>query len=149
MDAHDTATRCARTMYDADRASRGMGIEVQVIGPGAAIATLRVRDDMLNGHGICHGGFVFMLADTAFAFACNTFDDVTVAAGADVSFLEPVRSGAMLTATAQERSRRGRSGIYDVTVTDEDGTVVAEFRGRSRSLGQRLLDADSGPREQR
>jgi acyl-CoA thioesterase len=149
MDAHDTATRCARTMYDADRASRGMGIEVQVIGPGAAIATLRVRDDMLNGHGICHGGFVFMLADTAFAFACNTYDDVTVAAGADVSFLEPVRSGAMLTATAQERSRRGRSGIYDVTVTDEDGTVVAEFRGRSRSLGQRLLDADSGPREQR
>jgi acyl-CoA thioesterase len=98
-----------------------------------------VRDDMANGHGICHGGFVFTLADTAFAFACNTYDDVTVAAGADISFLEPVEVGAELAATAVEVARRGRSGLYDVTVRTGDGSVVAEFRGRSRSLGRPLL----------
>jgi acyl-CoA thioesterase len=95
---------------------------------------------MVNGHGIGHGGLTFTLADTAFAFACNTYDDVTVAAGADIDFLEPVRVGTELRATAVERSRRGRSGLYDVTVADTSGTVVAEFRGRSRSLGRPLLD---------
>jgi acyl-CoA thioesterase len=126
-------------MYADDAASRGLGIEISEVEPGGATARMRVRPDMLNGHGICHGGYVFLLADTAFAFACNTYDDVTVAAGADVSFLEPVEEGVTLVAVARERSRRGRSGLYDVTVATAEGTVVAEFRGRSRSLGRRLL----------
>src|SRR5438067_242471 len=95
------------------------------------LATMTIRDDMLNGHGICHGGYVFAFADTAFAFARNTYDDVTVAAGADVTFLAPVAAGTELVATATERSVRGRTGLYDVTVTTPDGETVAEFRGRS------------------
>jgi acyl-CoA thioesterase len=126
-------------MYADDLASQSLGIIVTEVGPGTAIASMSVRDDMVNGHGICHGGYLFTLADTAFAFACNTYDDVTVAAGADITFLRPVESGARLAATAVELSRRGRSGLYDVTVRAEDGEPVAEFRGRSRSLGQPLL----------
>src|SRR6059058_3294924 len=126
-------------MYADDVASQSLGISISDVAPGTAIATMPVRDDMLNGHGICHGGYVFTLADTAFAFACNTYDDVTVAAGADVTFLEPVQSGAVLSASAIERSRRGRSGLYDITVSTDGGAVVAEFRGRSRSLGRSLL----------
>src|SRR4051812_3502763 len=99
-------------MYADDVASRNLGIEISGVEPGRATATMTVRDDMVNGHGICHGGFVFTLADTAFAFACNTYDDRTVAAGADVSFLEPVVAGERLRAAAVERSRRGRSGLY-------------------------------------
>src|SRR4051812_29008646 len=142
MDPTETARRCAEHMYAADTASQELGIEVTDVGPGRAVTTMTVRDDMVNGHGICHGGFVFTLADTAFAFACNTYDERTVAAGADVSFLEPVRSGTDLVATAAELSRRGRSGIYDVTVrTASAGIIVAAFRGRSRSLGEPLLPA--------
>jgi acyl-CoA thioesterase len=96
---------------------------------------MTVNENMVNGHGMGHGGYVFTIADTAFAFACNTYNERTVAAGADINFLAPVNAGDILTATAVERSRRGRSGIYDVTVRTADGTVVAEFRGRSRSLG--------------
>jgi acyl-CoA thioesterase len=135
----ETARRCADAMFADDVASRRLGIEISDVAPGRATATMTVGDDMVNGHGICHGGFVFTLADTAFAFACNTYDDRTVAAGADVSFLEPVAAGERLTATAVERARRARSGLYDVTVVRADGAVVAEFRGRSRSLGRPLL----------
>jgi acyl-CoA thioesterase len=131
-------------MYAADSASQHLGITIHDVGPGQAAATMSVVDHMLNGHGICHGGYVFTLADTAFAFACNTYDDVTVAAGADISFVEPVMAASTLTAIAQETHRRGRSGLYDVTVRTEDGTVVAEFRGRSRSLGRPLLDDAAG-----
>jgi len=138
-DAATIAARCAETMYGNDAASQALGITIDEVGPGAARARMTVRADMLNGHGICHGGYVFTLADTAFAFACNTYDDVTVAAGADVTFLSPVTAGTTLTATATERTRRGRSGLYDVTVVAGDGEVVAEFRGRSRSLGRPLL----------
>jgi acyl-CoA thioesterase len=131
-------------MYAADLASRHLGITIHDVGPGQATAKMAVEDHMLNGHGICHGGYVFTLADTAFAFACNTYDDVTVAAGADISFLEPVTASASLTATARETHRRGRSGLYDVTVLTEAGAVIAEFRGRSRSLGRPLLDHAAG-----
>src|SRR5947209_14839039 len=127
-------------MYAADAASQALGIAISDVAPGSAIASMRVRDDMTNGHGICHGGYIFTLADTAFAFACNTYDDVTVAAGADITFLEPVSNGADLIATAVELNRRGRSGLYDVTVRTDEGAVVAEFRGRSRSLGRPLLE---------
>ena len=139
MDPAETARRCAEVMYAADPASRQLGIEISEVAPGSAAASMTVRADMANGHGMCHGGYVFTLADTAFAFACNTYDERTVAAGADVSFVEPVQVGERLTARATQRHRRGRSGLYDVTVSRTDGTVVAEFRGRSRSLGKPLL----------
>jgi acyl-CoA thioesterase len=126
-------------MYAADSASQHLGITIHDVAPGHAMVRMEVVEHMLNGHGMCHGGYVFTLADTAFAFACNTYDDVTVAAGADISFLEPVPAPATLTATAHETHRRGRSGLYDVTVRTGDGTVIAEFRGRSRSLGRPLL----------
>jgi acyl-CoA thioesterase len=139
VDPAEIARRCAETMYAADPASRRLGIEISDVAPGSATASMPVREDMVNGHGMCHGGYVFALADTAFAFACNTYDDRTVASGADISFLEPVAVGDRLEARATERSRRGRSGLYDVTVSRGDGTVVAEFRGRSRSLGRTML----------
>lgn len=124
----------AAAMFAADQASRGLGMELLHVGPGTAVVRMRVALQMLNGHSICHGGYVFMLADTAFACACNSEGPVTVAAGADVSFIAPAHEGDILVATAQERTRYGRSGIYDVTVR-RDHDVVAEFRGRSRTLG--------------
>jgi acyl-CoA thioesterase len=137
------AARCAEAMYGRDRASQHLGIAVTDVAPGRAVATMTVTATMVNGHDIAHGGYVFLLADTAFAFACNTYDEVTVAAGADVTFVAPARLGDELVAAAEERRRYGRSGVYDVTVTRAaDGAVVAEFRGRSRSLGRPLLDGD-------
>jgi acyl-CoA thioesterase len=139
MDAAEIANRCAEAMYAADRASQALGIAITDVAPGRAVAAMTVVQRMVNGHGICHGGYVFTLADTAFAFACNTYDERTVAAGADVTFIEPVREGDELVAAAVEKARRGRSGLYDVTVRTTAGRVVAEFRGRSRSLGEPLL----------
>jgi acyl-CoA thioesterase len=124
----------AAAMFAADQASRGLGMELLHLGPGSAVVQMRVALQMLNGHSICHGGYVFMLADTAFACACNSEGPVTVAAGAEVSFIAPAHEGDVLVATAQERTKYGRSGIYDVTVRRGDD-VVAEFRGRSRVLG--------------
>jgi acyl-CoA thioesterase len=121
----------AERMWSGDAASRGLGIALGPVGPGRATASMTVRRDMVNGHGICHGGFLFLLADTAFAFACNTHGPPVVAAGADVAFLAPVREGDELVADAVERVRAGRSGLYDVTVRRGDD-VVLEFRGRSR-----------------
>ncbi|GAA3746344.1 hydroxyphenylacetyl-CoA thioesterase PaaI [Spinactinospora alkalitolerans] len=118
----------------ADAASNALGIEVTGVAPGCARASMRVTDRMVNGHGMCHGGYVFLLADTAFAAACNTYDVVTVAAGADIAFVSSARPGDVLLATGTERTRYGRSGVYDITVTRADGDVVAEFRGRSRAL---------------
>jgi acyl-CoA thioesterase len=121
-------------MFAADAASRGLGMELVEVGHGTATVRMRVAPQMLNGHSLCHGGYVFMLADTAFACACNSEGPVTLAAGADISFIAPAREGDLLVATATERARHGRSGIYDVTVR-RDGEVVAEFRGRSRTVG--------------
>jgi acyl-CoA thioesterase len=139
-DERGVAVRCAEAMYGRDRASQHLGIAVDGVAPGRATASMTVTETMVNGHDIVHGGYVFLLADTAFAFACNTYDEVTVAAGADVTFVAPARLGDELVAEAVERRRFGRSGVYDVTVARAaDGEVVAEFRGRSRSLGRRLL----------
>jgi acyl-CoA thioesterase len=124
----------AERMFAADEASRGLGIELLEAGAGAARLRMTVTDVMVNGHGIAHGGYVFLFADTAFACACNSHGPVTVAAGAEISFIAPVRSGDVLTAVAEERISYGRSGIYDVRVLRGD-EVVAEFRGRSRVLG--------------
>ena len=124
----------AAVMFAADQASRSLGMELVHTGPGTAVVQMRIAMQMLNGHAIAHGGYVFMLADTAFACACNSDGPVTVAAGADISFTAPVREGDVLTASAAERTRYGRSGIYDVTVRRGE-EVVAEFRGRSRTVG--------------
>jgi acyl-CoA thioesterase len=121
-------------MFDRDTASKAAGMDLLNAGDGQATVQMRVTGDMVNGHAMTHGGYVFMLADTAFACACNSRGPVTVAAGADVTFLRPTGPGDLLTAYAQERVTSGRSGIYDVTVTS-DGEVVAEFRGRSREIG--------------
>jgi acyl-CoA thioesterase len=133
-EAQVQAEEQAAAMYAADVACQALGIVVSGVGPGRATAAMRVTETMVNGHGICHGGYVFLLADTAFAFACNTRGPAVVAAGADVTFLSPVRVGDELVAAGAERVVRGRSGLYDVTVRVGD-VVVAEFRGRSRALG--------------
>jgi acyl-CoA thioesterase len=127
------AHTAAHDMFARDTASQRLGIELISAGQGAALVRMTVTAEMVNGHGMTHGGYVFLLADTAFACACNTHGPVTVAAGADVTFLRPTAEGDVLEARATERSTSGRSGIYDVTVT-RDGDVVAEFRGRSRMI---------------
>ncbi|MGR6916204.1 hydroxyphenylacetyl-CoA thioesterase PaaI [[Actinomadura] parvosata] len=121
-------------MMAADTASAALGIELTELAEGRAVCRMTVTDQMINGHDLCHGGYVFLLADTAFACACNTYGPVTVAAGADITFVSPARAGDELVAEAAERTRYGRSGIYDITVRRPDGQVVAEFRGRSREL---------------
>jgi len=138
--AQETAERSAKVMWSGDAASRALGMELVAVSPGRAVVTMTVRPDMVNGWEVCHGGLIASLADSAFAVACNSRGQVTVASGFDVSFLESGRLGDVLVATAEERALRGRSGLYDVTVVrggeSGDGTVVAEFRGRSRSLGR-------------
>ena len=121
-----------------DRASAALGMSVDRDEPGAAVVSMVVRDDMLNGFAITHGGLVFALADTAFALACNEDERVTVAAGADITFLKSTHAGQTLTATAVRRIVSGRTGLYDVTVTDDTGDVVAEFRGRSVTTSRRI-----------
>src|SRR5215472_5233406 len=125
----------SQAMFSADTASRGLGMELLDVGDGTATVRMRIGPAMINGHGIAHGGYVFLLADTAFACACNSRGRVTVAAGADITFIAPARDGDMLVASAAERVSYGRSGIYDVTVRRGD-EVIAEFRGRSREAGQ-------------
>jgi len=125
-----------QAMLASDAASRMFGIEVLGYGEGWARAQLTVREDMVNGHGICHGGVIFSLADTVFACACNSWGPVTVAAGADIVFVAPGRIGDVLTAEARMRARYGRNGVYDVTITRGD-QLIAEFRGRSHELGER------------
>jgi acyl-CoA thioesterase len=124
-------------MMQRDRASGMLGMTVVVNLPGRAVVTMAIRDDMLNGFDITHGGFVFALADTAFAIACNDDDATTVSSGAEITYLKSTSSGETLTATAERRSTAGRSGVFDVTITDEAGDVVAEFRGHSRKLPAR------------
>jgi acyl-CoA thioesterase len=125
------ARTAAHDMFDRDRASQALGMELVQAGDGAAVVRMRVTDEMVNGHGVVHGGYVFIVADTAFACACNSRGPVTLAAGADITYLQPTRPGAVLEARARERATSGRSGVYDVTVL-AGGDVVAEFRGRSR-----------------
>lgn len=120
-------------MFAADRASRALGIDLLEAEEGSATLQMTVTAQMVNGHGIAHGGYIFLLADTAFACACNGYGPVTVAAGADITFIAPVHEGDVLLANARERTRFGRSGIYDVSILRE-GQVIAEFRGHSRSV---------------
>lgn len=124
----------ARAMFARDRASQALGMELLEAGPGFAVARMTVRADMIQGHDTCHGGFVFALADSTFAFACNSHGYAAVASGCSIEYLAPVHLGDALTATARELAVAGRSGVYDVAVSNQDGVTVAFFRGRSRRL---------------
>ena len=133
------ATRDA--MWANDRASRGLGMQVRSIGPGSATLTMTVREDMLNGHDLCHGGLIATLADSAFAFACNAYNEVTVASGFDIHLIAGARLGDVLTAEAKEVSKSGRTGVYDIDVTNQRGDTVAAFRGRSYTMkGKPLVE---------
>lgn len=134
MDAAELARACADAMWADDAASRGLGMELVLVEPGHAVLAMTVKPSMVNGHELCHGGFIFMLADSAFAFACNTYNQITVAQQCAVTFIRPGKLGDKLRADAMEVSKSGRSGIYDITVTRQDGTVIAEFRGHSRAI---------------
>jgi len=140
----EVATRSAEAMWIADAASRGLGMELVEVGPGHATLRMMVRDDMVNGHATGHGGFTFALADSAFAFACNSYNRSTVAAACEIRFLAPTRLGDVLVASAVERSREGRDGVYDITVHVGDA-VVAEFVGRSKEIRGTLFQEPEEP----
>jgi acyl-CoA thioesterase len=125
------AEQAAHALYERDRASQALGMRLTAVGPGTARVVMSVRGDMLNGHRVCHGGLVFALADSAFAFACNSYNDSTVAAAAAIDFLSSAREGDELTAEARELWRTSRNGIYEITVSNQRGERVALFRGRS------------------
>ena len=134
LSSDDLARACADAMWKEDDASKGLGMEIIEIGPGRAVLTMTVKPHMVNGQRIAHGGFIFLLADSTFAFACNSHNERAVAAQCNITFVKPGKLGDRLVATAREISRRGRSGIYDVRVTVGDA-VIAEFRGHSRTIG--------------
>lgn len=140
MDAEERARRSAQAMWADDNASKGMGMVIDDIAPGRAVMSMTVEKRHTNGHAICHGGFIFTLADSAFAFACNSYNMTTVAQQCTINFLAPAREGDRLTAHAREISRTGRSGIYDITVTDQNGGKIAEFRGMSRTIKGTLFE---------
>lgn len=137
----DRARRAADAMWSGDRASQALGMRLVEVGPGRAVLEMTVREDMVNGHAIGHGGLTFSLADSAFAFACNSYNRSTVAHVCEIRFTAPTRLGDVLVAEAVERSREGRDGVYDVTVRCGD-TVVAEFVGRSKEIRGTLFDEE-------
>ena len=137
------ARACAETMWPDDNATNHLGMELFDVSAGRASMRLRVQPHMANGHGLCHGGYIFLLADSAFAYACNTYDHRTVAQQASIAFVASGKVGDVLTARAREVSKSGRSGIYDITVTREDGAVIAEFRGHSRVIKGHILPQQS------
>jgi acyl-CoA thioesterase len=139
MSAQEMAEACAAAMWAEDVASQALGMTIDHIAPGEATLSMIVRPEMSNGHGTCHGGYTFLLADSAFAFACNGYNQRTVGQHAAITYLAPGRLGDRLTATAREVSRQGRSGVYDVRVTNQDGVQIAEFRGHSRTVKGSLL----------
>jgi acyl-CoA thioesterase len=139
-DAQALAERVADSMYAKDTASQGLGVRILRVAPGHAELTMTVRADMLNGHQICHGGFIFTLADSSFAYACNSYNLNTVASGCSIDFLAPAREGDVLVAIAQERSISGRTGVYDIEVRSEAGVKIALFRGKSYRIKGHVVD---------
>lgn len=137
------AELAGKTMYERDPASQALGMTLDAIRPGYARMRMRVRDDMLNGHGTCHGGYIFMLADSAFAFACNSHNINTVGAGCTIDYLAPGRAGDVLVAEAVEQALSGKTGVYDVVVTDQDGRKVALFRGKSHRVAGHVVPVDA------
>lgn len=142
LSEQERAERCAKALWENDDASKALGITIERVAPGEADASLTVETKHLNGHGICHGGFIFTLADTAFAFACNTYNQSCVAQHNNITYTSSGRVGTKLTAYARELSRHGRSGIYDVAVVDNEGVTVALFRGHSRTIKGTLFKED-------
>ncbi|TVO58574.1 hydroxyphenylacetyl-CoA thioesterase PaaI [Denitromonas halophila] len=139
LDPQQIAEQVRDTMFANDQASRGLGMTFVEVGPGRATLTMTVRADMLNGFAIIHGGFVTTLADSAFAFACNSYNEQTVASGISVDFIAPAREGDVLTATAREVALSGRTGVYDITVTNQHGATIAVMRGKSYRLKGRAV----------
>lgn len=140
MTPDDLARACADAMWREDKASQHLGMEIEHVAPGEATLAMTVGPQMVNGHGTCHGGYIFTLADSAFAFACNGYNQRTVAQHTSLTFIRPGKKGDRLTATGREVSRTGRSGIYDISVTNQDGDVIGEFRGHSRTVPGTILD---------
>jgi len=143
-DPQTLAQATAQHMYAQDNATQGLGITLVEIHPGHARMQMTVRSDMLNGHGMCHGGFIFTLADSSFAFACNSYNVQTVAAGCSIEFLAPAFEGEVLTASAAEQSKSGKTGIYDVVVTNADGKKIALMRGKSHQLKGEVIPTQPG-----
>jgi acyl-CoA thioesterase len=139
-EARALAARVAAAMYERDTATQALGIRVESVVPGEARLVMPVREDMLNGHAICHGGFIFTLADSAFAYACNSYNLNTVASGCSIDFIAPARAGDVLTAQAHERELSGRTGVYDVEVANQRGETIALFRGKSYRIKGHLID---------
>jgi len=139
-DPQALAELAGKTMYERDPASQALGMTLDAIRPGYARMRMRVREDMLNGHGTCHGGYIFMLADSAFAFACNSHNFNTVGAGCTIDYLAPGRAGDVLVAEAVEQALAGKTGVYDVVVTDQDGRKVALFRGKSHRVAGHVVE---------
>lgn len=139
-EAQRIAERTAEAMWARDRASQELGMRVVAIAPGMAKVSMQVRPGMLNGHDICHGGFIFTLADSAFAYACNSYNLVTVASGCSIDFVSPAREGDELLAHAHERTASGRTGVYDIEVTNQRGETVALFRGKSYRIKGHVVE---------
>lgn len=148
MTAQEIAEKVAAAMYEDDKASQHLGITLDAVGPGTAVMSMDVEDFMLNGHKTCHGGYIFTLADTAFAFACNSYNQNTVAGAAQINYLKAGMPGSRLKATATEINRTKRTGLYDISVTDQDGTLIASFRGNSHTIkGLRIPDLETEEEE--
>jgi acyl-CoA thioesterase len=148
MNAQEIAQRCADIMWPDDHAARGLGMTIREVAPGSAMLSMPVRADMVNGHGTCHGGFIFAVADSTFAYACNSFNHRTVAAGVDINFLAPAHLGDLLTARGHARHQGGRSGLYDIEVTNQEGKLIAVFRGRAARIKGHFFETDeSQPQE--
>ena len=143
LSPQELAEEVGRRMFAKDRAAQAQGMRVEAMAPGAATLSMTVRPDMLNGFGICHGGLITTLADTAFAYACNAYNELTVASGLSVDFVAPGREGDVLTAVGTELTRNGRTGVYDVVVTNQRGERIALFRGKSyRLTGKQAVALD-------
>jgi acyl-CoA thioesterase len=140
--AQALAERVAAAMWSRDEASKGLGMRIVGVAPGRAELSMTVRADMLNGHAICHGGFIFTLADSAFAFACNSYNLITVASGCGIDFIAPAREGDVLTAVAHERSVSGRMGVYDIEVANQHGEKIALFRGKSYRIKGHVVEGE-------
>lgn len=144
LDAQQLAEASAAAMWADDKASQALGMAIESMAPGQAVLSMPVREDMVNGHSICHGGFIFTLADSAFAFACNSENYNTVAAGVRIEFLAPGKLGDQLTAQADQVHQGGRTGVYDVVVSNQEGRKLAVFRGNSHRIGGALVDEETG-----
>ena len=143
MSPQQLAELAGKTMYERDPASQKLGMRLDQIRPGYARMSMRVREDMLNGHGTCHGGYIFMLADSAFAFACNSHNFNTVGAGCSIDYLSPGRAGDVLRAEAVEQALSGKTGVYDIVVTNQEGRKLALFRGKSHRVNGMVAEVSN------